>query len=207
MIKRRWRKFVPPYYDSEQNCYCFPLNENEIAYIDSADFDLVKDTVWRAEKGKYTTYAVHREWQGKGEKELRHYMHRIIANAGSDTEVDHIDGNGLNNRRSNLRITDKNGNMANRQKNARGTSRFKGVSRMSNGRWRAYIQVRKKLRQIGTFNDEELAAKAYDIAAREGFGEFARPNFPDMIFDKEEIMSQKSLPTTHPNFRRVRSPT
>jgi hypothetical protein len=94
--------------------------------------------------------------------------------------VDHVDGNGLNNRRSNLRICTNSQNSMNRRpiRNKRYTS-FKGIyfepERLL---WVAAIQVNGKTIKLGRFRQEEEAARAYDQAAKQHFGEFARLNFP-----------------------------
>ena len=94
--------------------------------------------------------------------------------------VDHIDGNSLNNRRSNLRICTPRQNTANRAKTRNGTSRFKGVHFCTRDRkWRAQIGVDGARRFIGDFDDEVEAARAYDRKAAELFGEFAYLNFPE----------------------------
>ena len=94
--------------------------------------------------------------------------------------VDHIDGDGLNNRRSNLRPATPSQNNANRRKSRQNTSGFKGVSYYHRtSRWRAYVGVDGKAIHLGYFDTAIDAARAYDAAALEHFGEFARINFPE----------------------------
>ena len=103
------------------------------------------------------------------------YMHRQIFGVnGSKVWIDHINGDGLDNRRENLRICTPVQNCAN-QKKTRGTSRFKGVCEHGVNQWRARIARE----ELGYFDSEEEAAKAYDRAAFEKWGEFARLNFPN----------------------------
>lgn len=92
-------------------------------------------------------------------------------------EIDHIDGNGLNNKRSNLRFCTSSENKRNMKK-TRGTSKYKGVYLAKNGRWVAQIRGTKIRKHLGTFNSEEEAAQAYDAAAKKEFSNFARLNFP-----------------------------
>lgn len=107
-------------------------------------------------------------------------LHIHLMNPPDGMEVDHIDGDGLNNRRVNLRIVTHRQNIWNRKKNVNPTSsKFKGVSLYKkSGRWVAYIAAHGKRRHIGYFDDEEAAARAYDAEARRLHGEFACLNFP-----------------------------
>jgi hypothetical protein len=94
---------------------------------------------------------------------------------------DHIDGNGLNNQRSNLRLSIRHGNHKNAsKKNVLSTSLYKGVYFYKAGHtWRAEIQCDHERHFLGDFEIEEDAAHAYDKKAKELFGEFARLNFPE----------------------------
>jgi hypothetical protein len=103
------------------------------------------------------------------------FMHQLIMDAKN---VDHKDGNGLNNRRSNLRVATSSLNQANSRKR-QGSSQYKGVGwDKEHNKWRARINYQHRRTFLGCFEDETDAAKAYDDAARELFGEFARLNFP-----------------------------
>jgi hypothetical protein len=108
------------------------------------------------------------------------YLHRVILNARSGELVDHINQNGLDNRRANLRIVTKSQNNANaRKRSGRRTSKYKGVDlNRKAGLWRAQIAVDCRHRCIGHFTSEIEAALAYDAAARQAFGEHAAVNFP-----------------------------
>lgn len=92
------------------------------------------------------------------------------------TEVDHANGDGLDCRRSNLRVASHAENVRN-ARSRKGTSKFKGVS-FSKGGWRAALRVNYKTVHLGRFETEEEAAVAHDEAARRLHGAFARLNFP-----------------------------
>lgn len=108
------------------------------------------------------------------------YMHRLILGlSGRNTQTDHINHNGIDNRRCNLRIVTPQQNQQNRQ-SRKGTSQFKGVSWHKNaGKWQAHIRFQGKLRHLGLFDVEREAAEVYDGAALMLFGSFACLNFPD----------------------------
>lgn len=146
--------------------------------IDSADHDLVARYRWRVLRGREGRrfYAVAYVPGGS-----TIYMHRLIADTPPAAETDHVDRNGLNNRRSNLRTSTPSQNRANVVKRSGCSSRFKGVTwDRSRGRWQAKIQLMGRSRSLGRFDDETAAARAYDAAARAAWGEFAWLNFPEV---------------------------
>jgi len=106
-------------------------------------------------------------------------MHREVLGLepGDGLAVDHINGNGLDNRRENLRIADKAQNQHNCVSRM-GRSHYKGVAWAGHvGMWRVRLRRRGVSFHVGYFRDEIDAALAYDLKAAELFGEFARPNF------------------------------
>ncbi|KKN70499.1 hypothetical protein LCGC14_0429290, partial [marine sediment metagenome] len=107
-------------------------------------------------------------------------MHRQIMDFPKDIMIDHINGNGIDNRRSNLRFATYSQNLANMRSVAPSTSRFKGVywDKKANA-WGSTIQHEKERIFIGYFNDEYAAALAYDAHARELFKEYAYYDDPD----------------------------
>lgn len=106
------------------------------------------------------------------------YMHRLIMGAKKGQEVDHIDGDGLNNSRENLRIASRSQNCANR-KSYKPKSGFRGVYAQPYGQtWQVKISVNGRMIRGGNFSNPEDAALRYDELAREHFGEFATLNFP-----------------------------
>jgi hypothetical protein len=150
------------------------LTKGQVAIVDDSDVALLSRYNWCADKIGKTWYAKSR-FGGRV-----HYMHRLLMGEPPGRLIDHRDGDGLNNRRSNLREATHSTNLANsRGPEARGkSSRFKGVSLNHNRNWSARIMVRYKGTHLGVYPSEEAAAKAYDCAARHYFGEFAKLNFP-----------------------------
>ncbi len=153
-----------------------PITKGYFAVIDDADYDLVSVRSWYATISGDRVYADARIKLPDGSKKTFR-MHRVIMNAAPHETVDHRDGDGLNNRRENLRICTATENKRNRRVSS--WRRFKGVSFVPGcGRPRASICFNKKQIRLGRFDTEEEAAIAYDSAARHYFGEFALCNFP-----------------------------
>ena len=159
------------------------LTPNKVALVDDEDYDLVSSMKWHLDKG----YARHAQRINGKVKHI--FMHRLILNAiNSDLYVDHINKNTLDNRKSNLRLCTMSQNSANRK--PYGKSNFLGVSILNNGKYRQIIaNIRKNKVQylLGSFATEEEAAMAYDKAAIELHGEFARLNFPELAMRNGEI--------------------
>lgn len=109
------------------------------------------------------------------------YMHRVILGAPEGTGVDHIDRDGLNNKRANLRLATTSENQRNARRRIDNSSGYKGVAKYSAPRskkpWKAHIGVNGVSRYLGVFDSAEEAARAYDRAAVEFYGEFAHRNF------------------------------
>jgi hypothetical protein len=144
--------------------------------IDDADLPLVSQFKWRrlGRPSKYQSryYAICSNY---GMSRL--LMHRLIMGAPKGMVVDHINRDGLDNRRANLRVCTQSQNRANSVKPPLCSSSFKGVKRWRDG-WTAQITVSGKKKHLGVFDAEVVAAQAYDNAAIQYFGEFARLNFP-----------------------------
>lgn len=148
------------------------LTKGKVAIVDDADYEWLSQWKWCTVWDGKRWYAARRVW--KQTKAI--YMHRAILNAPNGTNVDHKDGDGLNNTRENIRVCSHSQNLMNRGKTANNKSGFKGVSPYKRyGKYRASI----KSQTIGYFNTAEEAAHAYDEAAKKYFGEFANLNFPE----------------------------
>jgi hypothetical protein len=150
-----------------------------ITMVDDSDFKSLMDCKCRWSASNYSrnskTIYVTARIDGK-----RVPMHRVILNAPDGMEVDHIDGNGLNNQRSNLRLVTTQQNSWNRGIKSTNKSGYKGVCfRKASNMWRSSIWLNGKYISLGSFFCLIKAAKAYDTAAIKYFGEFARLNFPE----------------------------
>lgn len=157
------------------------LGNGKYASVDDQDFHKVLGYNWIAKpsKGKngrtYTEYAIFREYVRGKRVSVR--MHRFILDAPYGVHVDHIDGNGLNNTRCNLRICTAKDNQGNRRKFSSTSSQYKGVCwNKKTSKWRAQLSSSRQRVFVGEFTSELDAAHAYDAAALKYFGEFARIN-------------------------------
>lgn len=158
-----------------------PLSQGYVAIVDDSDYALVSQWKWHAQPRPDTVYAFRNiNIRGKY-KGVR--LHRLIMGVTDPKiEVDHIDGDGLNNTRANLRLATKAQNQANSRKRRDGkSSRFKGVSLIPRavhfGPWYAYISDgHGSTHSIGHFATELGAAAAYNASAYRAYGSFARLN-------------------------------
>lgn len=151
------------------------LTQGFVALVDDSDFDFLNQWKWYVYRGQYTNYAV-RDDSGNPVGKLR--MHRVILGLlNRKILCDHIDHNGLNNQRSNLRIATYSQNGGNRIRSRNYSSKFKGVRLIHNGSWRAQIKIMGKFKGLGHYRTEEEAARVYDEAAIKYYGEFANLNF------------------------------
>jgi hypothetical protein len=154
-----------------------PRTQGKSCVIDDEDFALVSPYKWCAQKHCYTFYAVTTVIDNG--KAVRIYMHRLLLGLTGGEQTDHRDGDGLNNRWSNLRKCTSAENLRNRpnlfRTNRDGSARFRGI-RFKKGKWEAQICVNYRLLYLGRYTDASDAAKAYDKAAIQHFREFAVTN-------------------------------
>jgi len=145
-----------------------PLTKGKVALVDDADYDALMVRSWCYDKG----YA----WAKiDGRKQS---MHRFLMDAKQGIDVDHINGNGCDNRRCNIRLATRSENNINRHRPSR---RSKTSSQFNGVRWHPrdkkwYAALGKQ--HLGCFNSEVEAAKAYDLAVKTQYGRFANLNLP-----------------------------
>ena len=151
-----------------------PLTQGKCALVDDEDYDFISQWKWWVHLNRHTSYAVRRVGGRSESKTI--WMHRLILKSPDQLLVDHIDGNGLNNQKSNLRFASQAQNLRNTGKRS-AYKKYKGTS-LKRDRWEARICFNNQKFYLGSFESEEEAAEAYDKAAMDFFGEFAYLNFP-----------------------------
>lgn len=156
------------------------LSRGKVAIVDFEDYDMLAQYKW------YAQVRYGNLWHA-----ARHdgptktcYMHRQILGSPAGRLVDHINGDGLDNQRRNLRLADKQTNARNAKIRSDNTSGYKGVSvahkKCKERPWLATFQIEKgRQKFLGYFESKEEAARAYDRAAKEHFGQYAKLNFPE----------------------------
>jgi hypothetical protein len=176
------RGAVSPCFLPEDFMQEIVLTRGRVAIVDDEDYDFLKQWKWHCISSRSNVYAGRKDWDAGSKKQKTIMMHRIIAGALPGEFVDHINRDTIDNRRSNLRICNQSQNSANSVGHAIRASRFKGVYKSRN-RWKSCITKDGLYIYLGSFGDEETAARAYDSKAIELFGEFAKTNFPTCAND------------------------
>lgn len=153
-----------------------PLSQGEFAIVDDDDYGAVNCLNWFICKANHaiTKYAMFKVTKNK--KEYRMYMHRYILDTPKDMTVDHINGNGLDNRRENLRVCTHRDNSHNNRLYKNNKTGYKGVIIKNKKQICAQIKLRNTTLHIGRFESLKDAALAYDKKAIELYGEFASTN-------------------------------
>lgn len=153
------------------------LTKGQVALVDDEDYDFLMQWKWCTSKQGNVYYVVANNGSINKKRQVIS-MHRLIMNTPKGMEVDHTDHNGLNNQKENLRNCNRSQNSMN--KTARGVSKYLGVAHSYQGNYDyivAGIRINGIKKHLGIFKTEELAAKAYDDAAKKYHREFANLNF------------------------------
>jgi hypothetical protein len=156
-----------------KNGYEFQVDPEDEALAREAGWSVMTDT----SRAKNKEISSIRKYVVRNRNNHTEYLHRTILKAPEGTLCDHINGNGLDNRRANIRFATNSQNSANRKIGVRNKSGYKGVHWSSrDNKWRVQFKVNKKTKYIGLFANSHEGALAYNRAMKNYFGEFARLN-------------------------------
>ena len=156
------------------------LTHGKHTLVDDEDYEWLNQWNWNLRKLNNGHEYAGRTVNMGNNKYKTILMHRLILGTTKKMKTDHANHNTLDNRKKNLRICSTAQNRMNAKKHKVSESRYKGV-RKSLKKWRAHIKFNGILINLGTFNLEKEAAIAYDIKAKELFGEFAYLNFKGVM--------------------------
>lgn len=139
-----------------------PLTQGKVALVDDEDFERINQFKWYARKTHNMYYAVHTLPRSQNQRKL--YMHAIIIGTPPRKMTDHINGDGLDNRKENLRVVTNRENLQNLH--VKKTSKYPGVRFVRQSKkWRATIQFKGKQYNLGNYSDELTAATVYAVAS------------------------------------------
>lgn len=160
-----------------------PTRSGKTILVDDEDYPRVAEFHWKAantaERGKPEKWYAARQVNIDG-KIWTIYLHRFLLGVPDGVTVDHIDGDGLNNQKANLRMASHRQQTWNRKHRTGASSPYKGVKKQKDSnRWTAWISHDGKSRYLGIFRTAKEAAHIFDAAARVLHGEFAWTNFPE----------------------------
>ena len=152
-----------------------PLTQDKVALVSDEDYDRVMEHKWCASWREDTRSFVAMSWIGG--KPV--YLHHFVLGLRGAARIDHVNHETLDNQRENLRPATRSQNAANMRKQTGTSSKYKGVCWPKHTRkWAAYIKVDYKRTHLGLYETEDAAARAYDAAVLDAWGEFAQLNFP-----------------------------
>jgi len=163
-------------YSNIASMHSFQIKD-VVAVLDEGDAHYAREWVWYVHRTGHSTYLRGYQRGIPLAQQKMRYLHRVLTDAPKGNDVDHINGNGLDNRRENLRLCTRSQNNANRHRTQSKSSPYKGVHlEKQTGRWRAEVHHLGKRHTLGRFDRIEDAANAYAVKAAELFGEFANPS-------------------------------
>lgn len=162
---------------NKENTRLIPLTQGRVALVDIEDFEELNKYKWQSHRNHASRHkAVTKKPDGKW-CYITILMHRFIMKAKKGQEIDHVNGNGLDNRKVNLRFCTRSQNCSNSVKKNK-SKKYKGIyfRDRSGGSWEVMVIFKRQRHFIGIFKNEKEAALAYNEAAKKYHGEFAKLN-------------------------------
>lgn len=152
-----------------------PLTKGYFAIVDDDDYERLAPAKWNVKISKHRVamYAMRGAWIAAEKRRTTILMHRAVIDVPEGMEIDHINGNGLDNRKANLRVCTKSQNLANRYFKHTSVSEYRGVIPGRAGNWIAVIVWNNLRIRTNSLADKEVAIRAYNALAKEFHGEFA----------------------------------
>lgn len=180
------KKYTPNdhHWSEDRGCFVLTLVNGHECLVDLEDIDIAMARRWMARADRGTHYAMASIYENGDGTSRKTSLHREIMGAKKGEIVDHINGDGMDNRRSNLRIVSAHQNQHNRRgPNRDNTSGYMGVSFDSfAGKYKASIRIDGKQVSLGRFDNPRHAALIRDMAALELHGDFAFTNFDVLTY-------------------------
>jgi hypothetical protein len=164
-----------------QQAITIAIRHNVACLIDEEDLELVSRFIWFADRRKFVAYAKTLS------RRVNTTMHRLVMKAKKGQQVDHINGDGLDNRKQNLKLSTGSSNQQNAHNKRRSISGYRGVYPSSNNKWRTQLTHKKKRYHLGVYETTLEAAIAYDNAADSLYGPFGYRNFPTLVSKESAI--------------------
>lgn len=171
------------------------LTQGKYALVDDEDFEFLNQWKWFVKENHGNLYAVRQKYITHGvknRKAKRFYMHRQLLGFPKK-QIDHWNGNGLDNQRKNLRVCTSLQNSWNQKISLLNTSGYKGVHKRYKKLWQARISIKKKRISLGYFKNKKEAALAYNKAAKKYFGEYAKEFYESKINSLEWTDEERRL--------------
>ena len=161
-------------FDEKLGCYRIYFSDNSSFLIDREDFDTINKFTWF--KGRRGYPIAHLKLEGK---KLTRPVHKVIlSDVGKDMNIDHINRDRMDNRRSNLRVCSHQENMFNQRKRNTNTSGYIGVAyHKAANKYESYINLDAKKHYLGLYDTAIEAARVRDEYAKRMYGEYAKLNF------------------------------
>lgn len=151
-----------------------PITQNKSTIVDDEDYVFLSQYKWRAIKSQNHYYVGKSEKRKRDKPRKLTLMHRLIMCSRDGEQVDHINGDSLDNQKHNLRLCTQGQNLFNKNKYKNNKTGFKGIS-VRGKKWRVQVQANKKQHIVGHFNTINEAIAAYNAVSKKIHGEFSRP--------------------------------